>query len=330
MTVKNKLSQYDVIRWLRFPMIVLMTYAHSYSGVSEGYSLLSSNWNAYEFLKLLVSQTLVNVAVPVFFIMSGYLFFYNVKKWNLEVYKSKILRRVRTLLLPYFVWNLMMVLKLRTLTWSFFWTPANMPLWFLRDLIIISLLTPIIYIGFRRLGVGFFVFLLPIYFTGVWATLPDINPFGICFFSLGAFWGIRKFDLLATCMRYEMSSYFLSVLSGVGMLMSHGTIIYMWLMLFFRIMGAIAVFCIANHIAKKNSSPMFDSAYFIYLVHYVFFLSFIDEAFFTLFGISETSLCLHYLLCPLIKVAIYVAVYIIYSVIRKSIFDTPSRNQYSI
>ncbi len=58
---KNNISLYEVIRQLRFQMIVLVTFAHSYGGVTEGFSLLASEWNTYEFLKLLVSQALVKV-----------------------------------------------------------------------------------------------------------------------------------------------------------------------------------------------------------------------------------------------------------------------------
>ncbi len=314
---RSEISQFDIIRQLRFPMIVLVTYAHSYGGVAEGYNLLSSDWNTYEFLKLLISQTIVKVAVPVFFMMSGYLFFSNVREWNLDVYIAKMLRRAKTLLFPYMIWNLMMVLKLRTFSWSFFWEPANMPLWFLRDLIIVSLLTPFIYIGINRLGIWLFVALFPLYITGVWAIQPDLNPYGICFFSLGAFMSIRKLDLVTTCLRYERISYFLSAILATAMLMFHDTSIFMWLMLAFRITGAVAVFCLASHFTKKGSSQVFDSTYFIYLAHYVFFLFFIDEAFFALFGASESSLCLHYILCPLIKVAIFVGVYYIYAIIRK-------------
>ena len=115
---KNKVSQHEVIRQLRFPMIVLVTFVHSYGEVAEGFSLLASEWNTYEILKLLVSQTLVKVAVPVFFIMSGYLFFANVEKWNLKVYKAKMLRRMKTLLIPYLIWNLLMAVKLRTFSFA--------------------------------------------------------------------------------------------------------------------------------------------------------------------------------------------------------------------
>ena len=69
------ITQYDIIRQLRVPMITLVVFAHSYNHVAEDFNLLTSDWSTYEFLKLLVSQTLAKVAVPVFFIISGYLFF---------------------------------------------------------------------------------------------------------------------------------------------------------------------------------------------------------------------------------------------------------------
>ena len=75
---QNKVTQYEIIRSVRLPLIILVTYAHSYGAIREGYSLLGSGWDTYEILKILVSQTLVKVAVPTFFIISGYLFFANV------------------------------------------------------------------------------------------------------------------------------------------------------------------------------------------------------------------------------------------------------------
>ena len=161
--MKSKsISQYDIINALRLPLIVLVTYAHSYGGVIEGYSVLGSGWDSYEVLKIMVSQTLVKVAMPAFFVMSGYLFFANVEQFNKEIFSQKIRRRIKTLLIPYIIWNLLMAVKLKTINLSFFWTPANMPLWFLRDLMIVSLLSPIIYIGVRRLGYWVFVLLLPV------------------------------------------------------------------------------------------------------------------------------------------------------------------------
>ena len=217
----NSISLYDVIRQLRFPMIVLVTFPHSYGEVTEGFSLLISEWNTYGFLKLLVSQTLVKVSVPVFFIMSGFLFFANVEKWSLNVYKSKIIRRMKTLLIPYLIWNLLMAVKLKTISWNIFWifwcpagiqtdwfgqeqwmtAPANMPLWFLRDLIVVSLLTPIIYILVRKFGSWLMALLTILYLSGICAFIPGLSAYAVYFFTFGAFFSIRKMNLIESARR---------------------------------------------------------------------------------------------------------------------------------
>lgn len=344
-------SQYEVIRQLRFPMIVIVTFAHSYGKVEEGFSLLASDWNTYEFLKLLVSQTLVKVAVPVFFIMSGYLFFANVDKWDVVTYKKKILRRIKTLLLPYLIWNLLMAVKLKTFSMNMFWAfwnpagkqidwfgneqlmtaPANMPLWFLRDLMVVSLLTPIIYILVRRLGYWLMAVLTVLYLSGVCAFIPGISAYAVFFFTLGAILSIRKMDLVEIFNRFEWPAYGLSIILGVAMMITYSTPIFSSLMLCFRLIGAIAVFCLASRIlsATNKRLPLVvcKSAYFIYLAHYVFFFSFIDTAFFSLFGTSIPALSLHYLLAPLIKVTILTTIYIFYNRLKRELMPTVKGNR---
>ena len=328
-------SQYEVIRQLRFPMIVLVTFAHSYGKVEDGFSLLASDWNTYEFLKLLVSQTLVKVAVPVFFIMSGYLFFANVDKWDVVTYKKKILRRIKTLLIPYLIWNLLMAVKLKTFSMSMFWAywdpagkqidwfgheqlmtaPANMPLWFLRDLMVVSLLTPIIYILARRLGYWLMAVLTILYLSGICAFIPGLSAYAVYFFTFGAFFSIRGTDLVENLKRFEWPAYVLSFALAVAMMLTYNTPVFSSLMLCFRLVGAVSVFCLASRIlsstSKRLPSIVCDSAYFIYLSHYVFFFSFIDTMFFVLFGTSITALSLHYLLAPLMKVVLLTTVYIV-------------------
>lgn len=315
MKSKN-ISQYDVISALRLPLIVLVTYAHSYGGVAEGYSVLGSGWDSYEVLKIVVSQTLVKVAMPTFFVMSGYLFFANVEKFNKEIYQQKIWRRIKTLLIPYIIWNLLMAAKLKTFSLSIFWTPANMPLWFLRDLMIVSLLTPIIYIGVRKLGYWLFVLLLPIYLTGIWAIQPGLNPYAICFFTFGAYLSIQKINLIETCLKLEKSAYTLTIVLALAMILSYPSIAYSLLLLCFRVVGVVAVFYLAYRILSRTDKRIpktaSDASYFIYLAHYVFFLSFIDTAFFSLFDMSTPSLCIHYLLCPLLKASILIGIYDLY------------------
>ena len=112
MNESNK--QIDTFSQLRLPLIVLITFAHSYSGVRAGWTLWDGGWDTYEVLKLVVSETMVKVAMPTFFVMSGYLFFVNVTEWNAKTYWNKLRRRVKTLLIPYIIWNSAMAVKLKT------------------------------------------------------------------------------------------------------------------------------------------------------------------------------------------------------------------------
>lgn len=324
--------QYEVMRRVRLPLIILVTYAHSYGAIRGGYSLLGSGWDAYEVLKLMISQTLVKVAVPAFFVMSGYLYFANVEKFTEEVYWHKLRRRVRTLLIPYIVWNLLMALKLQEISLATFIAPANMPLWFLRDLIMVSMVTPILYIGVKRLGWWLALILVPIYLTGVWAVQPDVNPYAICFFTFGAMLSIRKMDLVEACGRYAWQACALSMILGIAMMLTYGSEVYMILMLGFRITSVVALFGMArfahwgqtlcNSVAdapfsQKGQTPLCltqlrfgaGASYFIYLAHYVLFFGFVDSIFFGLFGDSTASLCAHYLICPLIKACLLIAIY---------------------
>ena len=99
---RDSVSTSEVISQLRLPLIVLVTFAHSYGGVAPGYSLIGSGWDSYEVLKLVVSQTLVKVVVPVFFMISGYLFFRN---YTPADFLKKLRTRLRSLLVPYLLWN---------------------------------------------------------------------------------------------------------------------------------------------------------------------------------------------------------------------------------
>lgn len=334
--MSQRIGYIDAIKQLRLPLIVLITFAHSYSGVRVGYTLWDDGWDTYEMLKIVVSQTLCKVAMPTFFVMSGYLFFANVTEWNAKTYFGKLRRRVKTLLIPYIVWNLLMAIKLRTFSLNMFWAywpeagkqmdwfgheqlmtaPINMPLWFLRDLMVVALLSPIIYIGIRKMGGWLLVILTPLYLSGLCAFIPGLSAYAVYFFTLGAFLGIRKMDIVETCMRYEKLCYLFTAVLGLAMIFAFRTPVFSSLMLCFRLAGVAAIFCLANRLLlrspKRIPQMACDASYFVYLAHYVFFFAFIDTAFFSLFGTSSPSMCIHYLVCPLIKAVILVGLYALY------------------
>ena len=60
----------------------------------------------YDFCRILFSQGICRLAVPTFFLISGYLFFRNLEVWNNQIYWEKVRKRWFSLLLPYIVSNL--------------------------------------------------------------------------------------------------------------------------------------------------------------------------------------------------------------------------------
>ena len=108
-------------------------------------------------------------AVPVFFVISGYMFFYKVENLTKDIYKSKLKRRVTSLLVPYLFWNSLALIEgcikhLPALAGLFpnignqpidffyciksFWCtpdgtcPIYYPFWYIRDLMVCALFTP--------------------------------------------------------------------------------------------------------------------------------------------------------------------------------------------
>jgi len=343
--LKSKVSPYEVISQLRLPLMVLVTFAHSYGAVDEGYNLLGSGWDTYEMLKLTVSQTLVKVAMPMFFFMSGFLFFANIGKWSMQVYWQKIRRRAWTLLIPYLIWNVLMAVKLKTFTWRIFWVfwqeagkqtdwlggeqiltaPANMPLWFLRDLMVVTLLTPILYIALRRFGSWLLALLTLYYLSGVTAFTPGLSAYSLYFFTFGAYFGIRKTDFVESFAKVEKPAYISSALLALAMLLSYPSPAFSSLMLCFRLASIPTVVCLASRMlgitTRRIPKTACDASYFIFLAHYVFFMSPIDETFFDFFGTSTASLCVHYLACPLIKILFLVFAYTAYTKAKRIVIQ---------
>ena len=347
---RTNVTQYDVIDFMRFPLIVLVTYAHSYSSVPVDFSLADGTWDMYGLARVFVGQILAKVPMPAFFAISGYLFFHNMEQWNWSTYIEKIKRRVNSLLVPYLLWNLLAAVQFTVRAWrmgrnlddvglNIFWVfhhsvgrqtdwighintltaPCNMPLWFLRDLIIVTLIAPAIYYILHRFGKWVLFLLCILYLSGIYAFTPGLSAYSIFFFSAGAFLSIHQLDPKALFMQVEYPVYAISILLVISMLFTIGTPIYSSVMLAFRITGAISAFCITYRLLQHGMhipQLLTQSSFFIYLIHYVVFLSLINTAFLAVFGQSTCSLTLHYLLCPLLKIGIFVAIYAAYQKLK--------------
>lgn len=88
---------------LRFPLAVGVVMIHSY--VSPWCEEVPAAWGVFHRLAALLSHILPSVSVPLFFAISGYLFFRGIEAFTSTVYLDKLRRRFFTLLVPYLAWN---------------------------------------------------------------------------------------------------------------------------------------------------------------------------------------------------------------------------------
>ena len=77
--------------------IILVIFIHSFIENTTNNTLISQST---AFLQYFISQGIARIAVPIFFIISGYLYFLSYKNTR-EKYMTKTKKRIRTLILPY-------------------------------------------------------------------------------------------------------------------------------------------------------------------------------------------------------------------------------------
>jgi len=213
------------ITHLRTTLIILVVFNHA--GTSDGYfsgavnDSFSRLFNIY--LQAFIGDGLARVAVPLFFSISGYLFFRDFET-STTFYVRKIKSRTRTLLVPYLLFSFICLVfyyvmhsipytakmfqaeKLLTeygwLEFSnkLFINPIPGQLWFIRDLYIFVLLSPLFYWLLSRIRGGLLLGLFCIWFFAgdksiAGDTLFAKNMEGVLFFAIGGFLSLNKIDI---------------------------------------------------------------------------------------------------------------------------------------
>ena len=334
--------QSRVISALRFPLIVLVLYMHS-TGFPALHTVSvdlgsADGWDIYNLARLVLGYALGEGAVPAFFLISGFLFFWNVERLDRSTYVSKLRRRIRTLLLPYLLWNLIYImLLLIPMIWesvrqgcisvqlerfsaensffSLFWSgpkgyPANVPLWFVRDLMVMGLASPVVWLLARKLRWIFPLLIAVLWLQKTWVGMLGLQPASLCFFSLGAWMGIRKMDL-AECFGKRNTLWF-----ALAALLFCANILQLVLKLHWSIVNALfipawvgAMFCLAVLWVKsgkwKIPQILSASVFFIYCAHDLTIVSFYDVAMHHLLrSASPWWLLLLFLTAPAVKIAL--------------------------
>lgn len=192
-------------------LMVLVIHANNHKLI-VGLSNVATVNNVNYFVQSFFSQGIAAVAVPIFFGISGYLFFFSFTPTT-KGYISKVTKRFRTLFIPYLFWSmlgflLLLILQSLPLLKNFFnqklisnlsllnffdtilLHPIPYQFWFVLHLWVLILCVPFIQLALHYLG-GLFIAIT----TVVWFfnfNLPYLQSESFLFFTIGAYFGKHK------------------------------------------------------------------------------------------------------------------------------------------
>lgn len=312
--------QSATIDLLRFPLAIMVIFIHMNPQVinlfDADFSIFSGH-GIYNIIGILFSHVLTHIAVPTFFLISGFLFFLNFQEWSWMGYKRKLHSRVNTLIIPYIIWNIIpfimiilaklggVILKGKSITdvqtyiidnsWHIFYDinewgttrvnwlgenlrmtgPLDFPLWFLRDLIIVIILTPIIYYAVKKMKFSLIVILFFAYISRIWTLLPGFHITAFFFFTTGAYFALNKLNIVEFTNKYKLffmpTSLILLIVTTI--FDSVNTLIGQQIYPLYICTGVFTAFWIAAQcVTKYNIKPnklLVSSCFFIYAFHAV-------------------------------------------------------------
>ena len=109
-TAAPRAAHSQALDLLRFPLAVVVLTVHAFGiqGVQvygEYHDFMSMP--AYEAVYCFVMSFLAEYSLAIYFFISGYVFFLGVDDFPLGVWKRKLRNRLKTLLIPFIVWNVL-------------------------------------------------------------------------------------------------------------------------------------------------------------------------------------------------------------------------------
>ena len=111
--MNNQTLDSKVCRNLQLPLAIMVVFLHSF-GLPSDVDIAGIDYTSltgldfYNLIRVICSRLRSNCAVPAFFIISGYYFFYDINSLgnnHKSYFIGKWRKRLYSLLIPYLVWN---------------------------------------------------------------------------------------------------------------------------------------------------------------------------------------------------------------------------------
>lgn len=355
------------ISYLRFPLTVGVVFIHfslheglNIHGIKHG--LENPEW--FFFIVNFISQVLARIGVPLFFIISGFLFFYG-RDFNREVYNRKLKSRAKSLLIPFLLWNIIAIiwqckcflpgissfyrpvdiqLSFTRIINTFICNNANsgvllgatytepvtglypidVPLWYVRDLMVMVVLSPIFYWLIRKARQWFVIFLGTIWYCET-VLLPKENYFHIYigmlitasfFFSWGALYSIHKKNIVLQFRKFKYTPI-VYIPIAIADALTKGLEINGYIHKAGILVGVISIVVVVSILLEsdkvKDRKILANSSFFIFALH-ALFIQDVGKFAFTMLHIQENNpyaMLALYFTVPLFSVAFCFILYVL-------------------
>ncbi len=365
MTKESVLS--NTIKWFRFPMTLAIIPAHAnlvrYGLLIHGeqYGMNYPDW--YFYMGVFLSEIMGSISVPLFFVISGYLFFYK-SDFDGQVYKRKLKSRFKSLMVPYLLWNLIILLamgakllpifsfvfnnsgnvefhfSLARLFNTFFYydgtngllvypdlgipretpIPINGPLWYVRDLMVMVLLSPVVYWIIKYTKFWLMITIGIVLYIFGRDFLPNFKYVSLIlgymfFFSWGAYYSINKQDLVTQIRKFKYVTLLIIPLTIIN-LFTIGTEYNKYIFFPFVLASTISLIVIVSYLIEKDkihvNSALANSAFFLYAMHALIIVD-MGKVLFVGLHLTDTPIVMTilYFAIPILTISICLITYFI-------------------
>lgn len=308
-----------IIHLLRFPLALMVVFLHAEPnviGLDVSELNVENLWaNIAGLIMYGISHVIVQIAVPAFFMISGYLFFLSFDN-NPSVLKRKLSSRVSSILIPYILWVFIfcvihIIRHIHTIgnipAWineqggvlSLFWNsqqwisgagnifgqqlmmtgPFAFHLWFLRDLIVLLLMTPVFYFCLKgrsnnRCSIIFLGCIALLYLLQLPSPIAGISFRSMFYFGLGAYISLNHLYLSDIFYRYRYSVGIVAVVLVILETFLDGSRTQLGSIIFpiFTFVGVITLLNLAAYYERKEYSKRLfikyeKSTFFLFIIH---------------------------------------------------------------
>lgn len=297
-----------VIDTMRLPLIFLVVIAHI---APFSYPLIKFSFSANHVFVLvseMFSHHIAKFSVRCYFLVSGYYFFNKYAGSLIEFYRKQFKSRLKTIIQPYIIWNVLAILAVLSKNFIFlklgastdedyanllngnlikhFWlVPINFPLWYLRDLICMIFISPLIFYAIRYFKIYCLIAFGIFYLSCIDDPLPGFSSTALLFFSFGAYFSLEKKDLLQFFNKIKIPALIITLIFLFLSLKASGSDIHEYYLRVFIISGVITVFnlfaFLNDRLKSMNRLTGFSSlSFFIYIIHEIYIIEWIKGFFY--------------------------------------------------